>query len=174
MNMPIMSRPAGDATTLPFVREAVRRRLFAVAHQIGGLIDFKPHHRIPGAEGGILLMERNLLVMCTSQFRPLGWDLAEEICMRQGLDILLLRFDAYQLTFDICMHSGSAWLSHYRGWSADGEFWFIPRVDDGSRYVKASRYGLLLTDHPPYANARQREVGLATACPWDARMEVRA
>ncbi|NYI22314.1 hypothetical protein [Sphingobium indicum] len=173
MNMPIISRPAGDARTLPFVREAVRRRLFAVAHQIGGLIDFEPHHRIPGTEGGILLMERNLLVMCTSQFRPLGCDLAEEICTRHGLDILLLRFDAYQLTFDICMHSCSSWLSHYRGWSADGELWFVPRIDDGRPYVKASQYGLLLTDHPPFASARQREAGLAAACPWSTPREVR-
>ena len=174
MNMPIISRPAGDARTLPFVREAVRRHLFAVAHQIGGLIDFEPHHRIPGAEGAILLMERNLLVMCTSQFRPLGCDLAEEICMRHSLDILLLRFDAYQATFDICMHSQSSWLSHYHGWSADGELWFVPHVDDGSPYVRAGRYGLLLTDHPPFASARQCEAGLAPICPWNALREVRA
>lgn len=174
MNMPIMLRPTGDAQTLPFVREAVRRRLFAIAHQIGGLIDFEPHHRIPGAEGGILLMERNLLVMGTSQFRPLGWDLPEQLCMRHGLDILLLRFDAYRLTFDFCMHSRNSWLSDYRGWSADGEFWFVPRVDDGSPYLKASQYGLLLTDHPPFASARQREAGLATAFAWDVRTEDRA
>ncbi|EPR15498.1 hypothetical protein M527_13460 [Sphingobium indicum IP26] len=172
--MPIMSRPAGDATTLPFVREAVRRRLFAIAHEIGGLIDFQPHHRIPGTEGGILLMERNLLVMCTSQFRPLGWDLAEDICLRHGLDILLLRFDAYQATFDLCMHSRSSWLSHYHGWSANGELWFVPHVDDGSPYVRAGRYGLLFTDHPPFANARQREAGFAAGCPWDTAREVRA
>lgn len=174
MNMPIIARPAGDAQTLPFVREAVRRRLFAIAHEIGGLIDFEPHHRISGTEGGILLMERNLLVIGTSQFRPLGWDSAEEVCVRHGLDILLLRFDAYQLTFDICMHSRNSWLSHYRVWSAEGELWFVPRLDDGNPYVKVSRYGLFLTDHPPFASARQREVGLAAACPWDAAMEVRA
>lgn len=174
MNMPIMLRPTGDAPTLPFVREAVRRRLFAIAHQIGGLIDFQPQQRLPGAEGGILLMERNLLVLGTPQFRPLGWDLAEEIAVRHGLDILLLRFDAYQANFDICMHSLSSWLSHYHGWSTDGELWFVPPVDDGSPYVKASEYGLLLTDHPPFASARQREAGLAAACPWNAPKEVRA
>jgi len=174
MNMPIMLRPAGDAPTLPFVREAVRRRLLAITHKIGGMIDFEPHHRISGTEGGILLMERNLLIMATPQFRPLGWDLAEELCVRHGLDILLLRFNAYQLTFDICMHSRSSWLIQYRGWSADGEFWFVPPVDDGSPYLKVSQYGLLLTDHPPFASARQREAGLATACPWDVRREVQA
>lgn len=174
MNMPIMSWPEAVAPTLPFVREAVRRRLFAIAHEIGGLIDFQPHHRIPGTEGGILLMERNLLVMCTSQFRPLGWDLAEDICLRHGLDILMLRFDAYQVTFDICVHSRNSWLSHYRGWSTDGELWFVPHVDDGSPYVRASRHGLLLTNHPPFANARQREAGFAAGCPWDTAREVRA
>lgn len=174
MNMSIMSRPAGGAQTPPLVRDALRRRMLAVAYQIGGLIDFEPHHRLSGAEGGILLMERNLLVMGTSQFRPLGWDLAADACSRHGLDILLLRFDAYQLSFDICMHSRSSWLSHYRGWSADGELWFVPCVDNGSPYVRASQYGLLLTDHPPFASARQREAGLATACPWDVRMEVEA
>ena len=174
MNMHIMSRPAGDTQTQPFVREAVRRRMLAVAHQIGGLIDLEPHHRLPGAGGGILLMERNLLVTGTSQFPPLGWDLAEDICLRHGLDILLLRFDAYQVSFDVCMHSRNSWLSHYRGWSADGELWFVPRTDDGSPYLKASQYGLLLTDHPPFASARQREAGLAAACPWDAPKEVRA
>lgn len=174
MNMPIMSRPAAGAPTLPFVREAVRRRLFAIAKRIGGLIDFEPHHRLPGAEGGILLMERNLLVMGTSQFRPLGWDLAEEICLRHDLDILLLRLNAYQATFDICMHNRNSWPSQYLGWPADGELWFVPCVDDGRPYVKVSRYGLLLTDHPPFASARQREVGLAAACPWHARMDVQA
>ena len=174
MNMPITARPVVNAQTLPFAREAVRRRLLAIAHQIGGLTDFEPHQRVSGAEGGILLMERNLLVMGTPQFRPLGWDMAEEICLRYGLDILLLRFDAYQVSFDLCMHSRSSWLSHYRGWSADGELWFIPRVDDGSPYVRASQYGLLLTDHPPFASARQREAGLATACPWDVRTEAQA
>ena len=174
MNMHIMSRPAWDAQTQPCVREAVRRRLLAVAHQIGGLIDLEPHRRVPGAEGGILLMERNLLIMATPQFRPLGWDLAEELCVRHGLDILLLRFNAYQLTFDICMHRRSSWLIQYLGWSADGEFWFVPPVDDGSPYLKVGQYGLLLTDPPPLASARQREAGLATACPWDVRREVRA
>jgi hypothetical protein len=172
MNMHIMSRPAGDAQTQPFVREAVRRRLLAVAHQIGGLMDLEPHHRLPGAEGGILLMERDLLVLGTSQFRPLGWDMAEEIRLRHGLDTLLLRFDAYQATFDICMHSRNSWLRNYRGWSDDGELWFVPRADDGSPYVKASQFGLLLTDHPPFASARQREAGLSAACPWDAPKEV--
>lgn len=163
MNMPVL-RPTWDAQTLPLVREAVKRPMLKVAHEIGGLIDFNPHRRVPGAEGALLLQEGGVLVMGTSQFRPLGWELAEEISSRHGLDVLLLRFDAYRVTFDICMSSRSAWLTHYRRWSIDGELWFIPNNDDGSPYVKASRYGFLLLDHPPYATASQRDAGFGQEC----------
>ena len=160
-----MSRPSRDAQPAVFVREAVRRPMMKIAQEIEGLIDIQPHHRMPGAEGSLLLQEAGLLIMGTSQFRPLGWDLAESLSARHGLEILLLRFDAYQISFDLCLRGRTAWLTQYRRWSVDGELWFVPAEDDGSPYVKSSRYGLLLLDHPPYANAIQREVGLAHAGP---------
>lgn len=158
-----MSRPSWDAQPAVFVREAVRRPMMKIALEIEGLIDIEPHRRMPGAEGALLLQEAGLLIMGTSQFRPLGWDLAEDLSARHGLDILLLRFDAFQVSFDVRLSSRNEWLTHYRRWSVDGELWFTPMEDDGSAYIKASRYGLLLLDHPPYANAIQREVGLAPA-----------
>ena len=142
MNMPVL-RPTWDAQTLPLAREAVRRPMLKIAHEIGGLIDFNPHHRVPGAEGALLLQEGGVLVMGTSQFRPLGWNLAEEISSRHGLDVLLLRFDAYQVTFDIGMSSRGAWLTRYRRWAIDGELWFIPTEHDGS----ASWTGVLHDRH---------------------------
>ena len=160
-----MSRPSRDAQPAVFVREAVRRPMMKIAQDIEGLIDIEPHRRIPDAEGALLLQEAGLLIMGTSQFRPLGWDLAEGLSDQHGLDILLLRFDAYQVSYDLCLRSRAAWLMQYRRWSVEGELWFIPSQDDGSPYVKAGRYGLLLLDHPPFANAIQREVGLAQAGP---------
>lgn len=164
MNMPMLSHPIRDAWTLPLVREAGRRPMLKVAHEIGGLIDFVPHHRVADAERALLLQEAGVLIMGTSRFRPLGWDLAENISSRHGLDVLLLRFDAYRISFDICMKSRRSWLADYHRWSIDGELWFIPGEDDGSPYVKASRYGFLLLDHPPYATALQREAGIAPVC----------
>lgn len=171
MNYPMMSRPSWAAQPPTFIREAVHRRMLQAAYDIGGLIDFEPHHRFVGTEGSILLRESGLLIMATSQFRPLGWDRAEDISGRHGLDVLLLRFNAYQVTVDICMCSRNAWLSRYHRWSVAEELWFIPGEDNGSPYVKVGQSGLSLTDHPPYANARQRQGGFSWVYPQPVQQE---
>lgn len=163
MNFPTMSRPSWDAQPPTFVRDAVRRRMLQVAFEIGGLIDVEPHHRLAGTEGALLLQEAGLLIMGTSQFRPLACDLAEDISARYGLDVLLLRFDAYQVSFDICMCNRKAWLTHYRRLSVGEGLWLVPQEDGSGPNIRADRTGLTLTDHPAYAKAFQREVGLNAA-----------
>ena len=158
-----MSRPSWDAQPPTFVRDAVRRRMLQVAFEIGGLIDLEPHHRLAGTEGALLLQEARLLIMGTSQFRPLACDLAEGISARYGLDVLLLRFDAYQVSFDICMRNRDAWLTHYHRWSVGEGLWLVPEEDGSGPYMRADRTGLIVSDHPASANAIQREAGFAAA-----------
>lgn len=163
MNFPMMSRPAWDAQPPTFVREAVRRRMLQVAYEIGGLIDFGPQRRLRDTEGALLLQEARLLIMGTSQFRPLAFDMAEDISARHRLDVLLLRFDAYQVSFDLCMGNRDAWFTHYHRRSLGAGLWLVPQEDGCGPYIKADRTGLILSDHPAYANAIQREAGFAAA-----------
>lgn len=76
------------------------------------------------------------------------------------------------MTFDICMRGRDAWLTCYHRWSVGEELWFIPGEDDGRPYVKAGRTGLILTDHPPYAHAMQRQAGFASVYPQPVRKEL--
>lgn len=135
------------APLFPFVREAVQRCMMKVARDIGGPIDMDPGRHLPGTEGTLLLPKANLLIGGTSAFRPLHWDRFSEAGDRYSLDMLLVRFDAYQQSFDIRLQGEPEWLANYQP-SFDCGLWFLP-VDEGEQpSVKASRHGLVLL---PYA-----------------------
>lgn len=76
------------------------------------------------------------------------------------------------MTFDICMRRRDAWLTRYHRWSIDDKFWFIPGKSNGSPCVKVGQSGLILTDDPPYANARQRQAGFSPDYPQPVREEL--
>lgn len=171
MEIGIMSRPAPGAQTLPLVREAVRRPMIKIAREIGGQIDHFPERRFVNTDGALLLEEAGLLIMGTPMFRPIGGDLVAKIGARHGLNVLLLRFDSYHVSFDLRIRGLHEWLTRYRRWSRGGGLWFVPEDDGGLPYVRATRRGLIISSHAPFGNARQREEGITAANPWPLEWE---
>lgn len=109
--------------------------------------------------------------MGTPMFRPIGGDLVAQIGARHELNVLLLRFDSYHVSFDLRIRGPHEWLTRYRRWSGGEELWFVPENDGGLPYVRAIRRGLILSGYAPFGNARQREEGIKPANPWSREWE---
>lgn len=138
----IKVHPIAGAQTLPFVRGAIRRHMLKIACAISGPLDQDPGRSVDGASGTIFLPQAKLLIAGTSISRPLGRDLFCALARRHGLDLLLVRFDRGQPSFDLRLHGRSEWLSNYRHCSEHGDSWFVPNDPRDRSAVLAGPRGL--------------------------------
>lgn len=144
-----MPRPAANIGPLPRPRDSVTRAMASIAVEIGGLVDIDPGLRDEALDGGLLLPAAAVLVVGTTCHRPIGFCEARAVGERTGLDIMLLRFDAYNVSFDTYFPGQRTWLVHCLRWRREGDVWFVPAVGAG-QYVRARFDGLELVYEAPF------------------------
>ena len=153
-------RPATGAPVLPRPRDTVMRKLSNLADIIGGPVDNQPE-RLDGRLGGTLILpEAGLLLATTTCHRPLCFSETRDLAYMTDLDVVLLRFDAHRLSFDIYAPQARALLIHYQRWQREGDPWFVPAVGRGP-YVRATSQGLEIGDVAPFIANSDRAAGLA-------------
>lgn len=154
-------RSAVDSVPLPRPRAAIMRAMMSVAREIGGPIDIDPGLRDEALDGGLLLPAAAVLIVGTTCYRPIGFSEAQTLGERTGLDIVLLRFDAYTVSFDIYLPSQRTWLVHCLRWRREGDVWFVPAVGTGP-YVRAGFNGLERVDEAPFLEPADRAIGMTS------------
>lgn len=152
-------RPALDAAALPRPRNAIIRQMRKVAAAINDVVDSEPGWTDPLLDGCLRLPAAEILIAGTACHRPLAFYEADRLAERTGFDVLLVRHDAYRITIDLRLQHMRSWLCGYRRWQLNGDFWLIP--DGDGPFVRASMLGLELGYAAPFADAAEREAGLA-------------
>ena len=148
--MPVRRRILG-ASPLPRPRSAIHHRMIKIAAAVGGVVDLAPGRYDPLLDGCLLLPQAQLVIAATACLRPLLADEARKLIEATGYDLLLLRFNAYEIDYDLLVSDHEGWLERYTSRTGENGLEFVgdtPR----SPIVRASIWGLM-TCHPVAATA---------------------
>lgn len=128
---------------MPF-RSVIRRKMKMLARAIGGRIDDTPDYRYAYTSGTLLIEDARLLVMGTSLPHHLIAGHAQQVALRHGFDVIVLRIDAGLASCDFYFHERRAWLTDYRRWDEHPGLVFAPRTGMQKHLVQATPSGLML------------------------------
>ncbi|WP_298671502.1 hypothetical protein [uncultured Sphingomonas sp.] len=150
-NMPIR-RPNTGADPLPRPRQAIRNVMMKLAADIGGPVDLAPEQYDPCLAHCLLLPQAMLVIGGTPCWRPLVATEAARIADATGYDLILVRYDAGAVDYDLLFadHGGDGWLERCTARRGERGLEFVP-ASPAEPIVRVSQLGLVTCRSLPAA-----------------------
>lgn len=136
---PLACRP-----TLPWNKPTTMQAMLKIAADIGGPVDLDPGRRFPGISNAILLECGRLLIAGTRSAPGIGLFEYAEAARPHGFDLLLVRNDGSDATYDIRHHQSGRWMTGYQRDDSDGSLRLCPLDNSDQRCIKVTARGLIV------------------------------
>ena len=140
--MPWLPNPRAHAESImPCPSPAVQRRMLAIVHAMGGLIQ-QAGSANPKLHGCLILPLGGMMLAGTACARPLLFSECDVLAREATCDLVVLRHDALRgTTFDIKLTSGSRWFRRYLATPIEGSVRMKAAIGIGPVF-RASALGL--------------------------------
>lgn len=165
MNYQPYLRPGFPVDPIPEPQARVRRLMQATALTVEGLVETRPGRIDPRLEHCLDMPQANLVIAGTRCRWPLLVREALDMSAASNRDVLIVRGDDdAQVTFDLKKADADGFLCAYRMWMPrpSEAAWLIPTSGE-ERFVRITPLGLEVANRAPYADSRERRVGLVRA-----------
>lgn len=166
MNYQPYLRPGFPVDPIPEPQARIRRLMQATALTVEGLVETRPGRVDPRLEHCLDMPQANLLIAGTRCRWPLLVGEALDVSAASNRDVLIVRGhdDSALATFDLKKADADGLLCAYRMWMPrpSEAAWLIPTSEE-KRFVRITPLGLEVADRAPYADRRERRVGLVRA-----------